>query len=434
MKYCKYCGKEIENGAFCSCPESAKQNKIKLAIIMGAAALAIILALLICLACLPGTENPSPDPSTPSTNNGETNSNTPGEEDSTNGNNTNGSSNNNSTGSNGDDNTGVPLVKIDPFDYMEEPVIAGANKEATFSISLDKDRLAQALAGPEPTSDTYEAWSQWLSAYDLYYQHVDNIRITCSKTTNLENGNVILVEVSIPDVLGDKIKNATKTYFVSDLIDLEYYNFFDNITVTFEGMSGNAMSWVMWNTDSDVLRDCIFIIEPQYNLSNGDVVTVSIYNADYLKSEYYVVPEELSRDYVVSGLSAYPTFVSQLPIEDIEYFANRFYEDSLESLQSDDTYIYENIKYSGTYFYVSNNSDSNLNRPYKNFIEIVISYDYYVLGVDMGRTTASLYFTDVIIDSTGNITLSYEDGVESIGIIHKDYYDMTPIAITVSSD
>lgn len=412
------------------------KNKIKLAIIVCAVAFTIVLALVICLACFPGTENSSPDPSNPLTNNGETNSNTSGEENSTgeNNNNTNGSSNNNSTGSNSNDNSGVPFVKIDPFDYMEEPVIAGVNKEATFSISLDKEKLAQTLAGPEPTSDIDEAWSQWFSSYSQNLEYVETISVTCSKTTNIENGDIILVELSIPDALCEKIKNATKTYSISGLTDIEYYNFFDNITVKFEGMSGEASARIENKTNSEIVEYCNFNITPQFNLSNGGIITVSITNAEYLKSEYFVVPEELSRDYVVSGLYAYTNSVSQLPIEDIEQFAKRFYEDSLESLQSDDTYIYENIEYSGTYFCVSNGSGYSWNRPCENIIEIVISYDYSVLGVDMGRTTTSLYFTDIIIDSTGAVSLSYEDGAESIEFIDKDCYDITPITITIPTD
>ena len=419
MKYCQFCGQEIKDGVICSCSESAKrnkilENKIKWAILAGAAAIAIILVVVICLACFNGTEKPYNAPSNPSTNNSETNPDTAGGDDSTN-------------------NNEISSKKIDPFDYMDAPIIDGANKEATFFISLDNDSLAQDLAGLEPASDTQEAWDQWRSSYFQYLEYSEIISVTCSKTTNLENGDVIIVEISIPEVLCDKVKNATKTYSISGLIDMETYDFFDDITVVFEGMSGDALARIEKKRVSDILNDCNFNLSTSYSLSNNDIITISITNAEYLKSKYSVVPEKLSKTYTVSGLSSYATSASRLPIEDIERFAKRYYEECFENLQSDDTYTYENIKYEGTYFYVSNGSGYSWNRPYENFIEIIISYDHYVYDVPMGNTTTTLCFTDVIFDSSGIVFLSYEEGVESI-IVDYDCYDKTFLAITVTAD
>ena len=409
MKYCKFCGNEIEEGQECSCPESIQnredlKKKINIAIIAGAAALAIIVAVIICLALFGGKDKPSPDPSIPST--GETPA-VPGN----------------------DNNEQTSANKIDPLDYLSEPEISGANGKATFSVYLKEDEFARYLAGPEPEILNDEMISEWLSAYYLYSQYVNEITVEISKETGLSNGDKVTVTIGIPPELRDKIKNAEKAYPISGLLETKIYDFFGNIDVEYNGVSGNVIANVVRKDDSDVMTDCLFEISPQYYLSENDEITVSITNADVLEELYSVEPLELSRTYTVPKLATYAVSASQLPLSVIQGLAEQFYADRLEALQSDKDFEYKNVEYYGTYFYVSKGSNSNLNAPYNNILKIEVSYEMYLWGTSHGIRHDCLYFTNILVNADGTVSLTYEDNTNYIKSFNEDYYNATPITL-----
>lgn len=412
MKYCKFCGKEIEDGHTCSCPEAVQNSqdikkKIKAAIIAGVAAVVVVLIIIICLACFGNGDKSSSDHSDPSIGENPTDN---------------------------DNNKGSSSGKIDPFDYMSEPEITGTNEKATFSICLNEDKLARDLTGPEPEDLNEETLSQWLSSYYLYSQYINAIDITYSKETDLKNGDKVTVSITIPDELRNKIKNASKTYAVFDLVDTVDFDFFGNIRIEYTGTSGNAKAEIVKTTNSDVINACIFKISPQYYLSENDEITVAISNADMLEEQYYIVPTEISRTYTVPKLATYAVSASQLPVSVIQGLAEQFYADRLETLQLDKDFEYKNIEYHGTYFYISDGTGSSWNAPYKNILKIDVVYEIYLWGTSHGTRHDSLYFTNILVNADGTISLTYEDYNHSIKSFNEDYYDMTELSFTINTN
>ncbi len=409
MKYCEFCENEIEEGQVCSCPESIQngeelKKKINTVIIASAAALAVIVVVILCTALFGEKDKPSPDPSLPST--GETPT-IPGNEN----------------------NEESPASKIDPFDYLSEPEISGADGKAIFSVYLKKDELARYLAGPEPENLNDEMISEWLSAYYLYSQYVNRITVKISKETGLNNGDEVTVTIGIPPELRDKVKNATKIYTISGLSDISLFDFFGNIDVEYDGVSGNAIANIVRKDDSDMMNACVFEISPQYYLSENDEITVSILNADVLEEQYSVKPLELSRTYTVPKLATYAVSASQLPLSVIQGLVEQFYADRLEALQSDKDFEYKNIEYYGTYFYVSDGTGSSWNAPYENLLKIDVIYEVFMWGSSRGTRHDCLYFTNILVHADGTVSLTYEDNTSYIKSFNEDYYDVTPITL-----
>ena len=160
---------------------------------------------------------------------------------------------------------------------------------------------------------------------------------------------------------------------------------------------------------------------------------VSITNAAFLEERYSVRPKELSKTYTVRNLPSYVKSADQLPIDIVEEFVNRFYEEKAAELLSNEKYQYENVKYDSTLFYVSDGTGFGWSAPYENFLEITVTYTWYYAGSYYDKE-ACLYFTDILIDTNGIISLSYEQKKSTIEIVDYTYYDNTPIIISIHSD
>ena len=246
MKFCKYCGKELNDKEQCTCSEAMLSSKKKLITIIGGTIVALVLIIVICLISF----NPS--------------------------------------------------NKINVFDYMKTPSIDGSSSEGTFHISLDTNKLIYALIGSDgsPSNGGDQESAEWLKKYIAYESIVKDIDIEISKKEGLSNGDVVTVTVRIPDSLSSELKGGSKEYTVSGLPDLTVVDFFKDIEIVFDGVSGNATAKIVKLTEDKALKACTFEISTNYKLSNGSEITVSITNAEALKNNHLVVPKDLSKTYV----------------------------------------------------------------------------------------------------------------------------------------
>jgi hypothetical protein len=83
----------------------------------------------------------------------------------------------------------------------------------------------------------------------------------------------------------------------------------------------------------------------------------------------------------------------------------------------------------GTNFYVSDGTGSSWNAPYKNILEISVSYEIYLWGTSRGTRCDSLYFTNILVEADGTVSLDYEDHASYMKSFNEDYYVVTPITL-----
>lgn len=322
-------------------------------------------------------------------------------------------------------------VKVNPFDYTEV-TFEGVNSHGEVTINYDCDALIEALIGECSSDADYETISSWLSQYLIYY---DGIEFSCSQEDGLSNGDIVTVTFLVSDEASERVKEGSRQYTVSGLTEPTTIDVFDELTVTFNGTSGNAYAKIEMSSDEDWMKHCRFDISPNSQLCNGNliVVTLSTDSQEYLLDYFGLIPTVTSKTYTVEGLSTYITTIEQLPINVVEQIAKRYYEEQLETLQPDKDYNYENITYSGTYFYVSDRTGYSWDAPYENILLVDISYELYVWGRAAGVRHSCLYFTNIMIYND-IVSLSYEDGVESIKTFDESYYDIILIPLTINAN
>lgn len=251
----------------------------------------------------------------------------------------------------------------------------------------------------ELCDECYEAWKELMDEIDKEENNVTN---SDEDKPNSEDS-------------GDKTTENT----TAQTVDI-----FSNIEIAYNGMSGEASAYIKTLATSDVLNSCEFEISPNYNLSSGDVITVTLteHSVNVLLETYNIIAKETSRTYTVEGLSAYVTSAEQLPTETIKQLAATFLEEVSASLKDEYMFSYGKPKYDGTYFYTTKN---NSWLAHENVLRIKVSYDLYAHGEYLRTDTRDLDFKDVVIDSDGNVSISYED--KTTLYIDQDYYDVVQV-------
>ncbi len=109
---------------------------------------------------------------------------------------------------------------------------------------------------------------------DLSYDLMDSVTYKMSKQENLSNGDTVTVTPVIGSEAEDYAFNLTGepvTFTVEGLQEVEEFDPFDNITVSFEGISPNGTAVITEKKDNSVS----YKPDKQSGLSNGDTITVT---------------------------------------------------------------------------------------------------------------------------------------------------------------
>lgn len=389
MKYCKYCGKELADNERCSCADSVKRTKmIKMgAVIAGAVILIVVLAILIASTVTRSEEG--------------------------------GSSNNSSEGtgsafipSNGNATTTGTTTpsgnsqKIDPFEFLGEPVFSGLDGYGKASIYFDKDALIESIIGEEPDNFFGSEYKQWLALYEEYAEN-----IVCEYPTgNLSNYDVYEVQIHVSGIASEKITGGGRSFIVEGLTEVQQIDFLQYVVLNVQGVSGDASASVILDSGLPLINYCRFTVYPRSGLKNGDVVTVTINNANWLLQQYAVAPTELSKQFVVSGLDTYAT-AEDLPMDVVWSIAKQFAAEKQAEIGNDDgesMWVSTDVIVAGIYFAEYGEPETS---GYSSVLHILISYDeYYRNGEFFGTYCHPLTFRNITMDVDGNINISYEDG------------------------
>lgn len=349
MKYCGYCGKALQDNEKCTCADTTRKKKktVFFAVIGVAATLPILLVGLV-VAIIIGT------------------------------------------------------AKVNPSAYLSEPVFSGNNTMGYASVDFDEKGLIESIIGEEPIEIfTEEAW-EWAELYEDYSKN-----IVCEyPTSNLSNGDTFTVKIITTGIAAEKIKSIEKTYTVEGLAEIETIDVFEHVTVTFSGVSGNSTVQLEVNTEDEILNAYSFKIDPQYDVSNGDTVTVSITNMERVFARYNVVPTETEKTFTVEGLQTYAT-IDNLPLETILNIAEQFAaeEDSTEG--NTDFLSCSKAEVYGCFFLKDKDSE-------RNELHILVYEHQYHYGEYLRTTYVPLVFKNLLTDTNGNVEIKYEDGKHSL--------------------
>ncbi len=350
MKYCGYCGKALEDNEKCTCADSTrKKKKTLLFTLIGIAATLPILLIGLVVAIIIGT------------------------------------------------------AKVNPSAYLSKPVFTGNNTMGYASVNFDERGLIESIIGEEPLTYFDEESMRWFEQYEEYAKC-----ITCEyERSGLSNGDEFTVKIITTGIAAEKIKSIEKTFVVSGLKEIETIDVFGEIELSFSGVSGSASATLAVNTDNEIINFCRFKIEPQYNLENGDIVTITITNQESVCDKYSVVPRELIKEYTVSGLREYAT-ADTLPMDIVDELVNLYITEKSEEIEKENSWIWcDEPKLYGCYFMEKKDGAFFCE---ENEFHILVYYNQYVYEDYHSTIYLPLIFENIMVNTDGSVDINYEDG------------------------
>ena len=329
---------------------------------------------------------------------------------------------------------GVLSILIKPTINLNDYItlsVSGYNTVGTAEVTFEYAKFTEDYHSKLELAKSKISSSDTDSYYlDAYYDDTpeslkfiyEYVKWTVDKTENLSNDDVITLsweclDEKILNIYGYKIKYEPIEYTVSGLEELETFDPFAWLEVGFDGISGDghASMFVVPGVEGGVGQ--YYSFDKNYDLSNGDIITVSIDSygkenvIDFCIKEYGMIPYPLEKTYVVNGLSSYVNTISQIS------------ETSLNTLQNqaNDAYsahIVQNwgtgeeltdFTYVGSYLLTPKSYDTF--GIYNNSLYLVykasIHNSYSNRGSSYDATNEIYWFIsyrNVLVDPDGNIT------------------------------
>ena len=144
--------------------------------------------------------------------------------------------------------------------------------------------------------------------------------VVFDKTEDLSNGDQVTAEIKSSSDLpldtftkkyGYVVSNPKKTYTVEGLTKIDIVDLFDGVEVTFDGYQGNGTATLNYS-DANTKYGFTYSIDKSSELSNGDVVTVSVNSSSDYVDRFLLKDgkkaEKYEMQYTVSGLGEMKEF------------------------------------------------------------------------------------------------------------------------------
>lgn len=192
------------------------------------------------------------------------------------------------------------------------------------------------------------------------------------KKDNLSNGDIITISWNCKDDVAEEVFGARLLYSdiqheVTNLKEVETFDPFDRINVSFLGMAPDAKVSVDIK-DTQYSYDLSYSINPGEGLSNGDVVTATVKLAESKEEfveKYGVLPSPMSKEYNVSGLTSNITCLSQISKDVMEDMKAEGEKVIGEDPVWDDKHRVKDVQYMGSYFLTEKWTETDANRCYQ---------------------------------------------------------------------
>lgn len=226
--------------------------------------------------------------------------------------------------------THKPTVNLNKYITLSAE---GYNSIGTLDVEFDTDKLEKDYGKKiaknfQKAMKNHEEDTYGLSnlAGSLYEGSETSLFVTycadgsADKTRNLSNGDVVTytwdgvneqTKKEAEELFGVKIKCSDVTYKVSGLTAVNTFDAFDGVEVEFNGISPDGSATVNTLPTAEAAKGLYYTLDEQYNLANGDTVTVTVHsNRDDFSDcieKYGAIPAATEKTYTVEGLNEYVT-------------------------------------------------------------------------------------------------------------------------------
>ena len=183
------------------------------------------------------------------------------------------------------------------------------------------------------------------------------IKGSLDKSENLSNGDKIkyVWDIDTEGVEADlkvELDFDDIDYTVEGLEEAETFDLFSNIEVRFEGSAPNGYVVIENNNDMYPVNYWNFVADKPDGLSNGDKVVISLEGEedqiDECLAENGKIPDVLSKEFEVSGLSTFVSSKDQISADALSTMQNK----AKQNAENDIPYEAENPKYDYVGYYL----------------------------------------------------------------------------------
>ncbi len=318
----------------------------------------------------------------------------------------------------GYDTIGEATLVFDEDQFVKDH----GKKLADHLTQMDKSqssRQAGALFG-SLIKDTGVEWEPEDAARRFLYECVSS---QLDNSNQLSNGDVVTClwecdEDTALDKYGYKLKYEDISFTVQDLMTPETFDPFEGVSVIFEGIAPHGTAKV----SSEIYQDLRYELDQRQNLSNGDMVTVTV-SASYYDdlnnfclNQYRMIPSVTTKTFKVEGLAQFITSAAQISSEGLKAMQVQA-EDSFKARAAKDWgdgETMESLEYVGNYLLLNKDSTVTYNR---NILYVVY------------KATVSNYYSN---------QPNYEEGMEWTGYYEKNeiywYVSYRDIVVTAEGD
>lgn len=305
--------------------------------------------------------------------------------------------------------------RVGPAEYLNVS-FSGYNTAGSAEVEFNSRALIESIMGEMPSD---------LSRIDSYIEdynaYAEGLALSVFPRDGLSNGQEITVKIEVSGKAASKILPLEKTYTVTGLKEAELMDVFSQMSFSVSGVDGEATAKMSPSSESNILSAYIFVFDKLKNLSNGDVVTVSILNAEAVADKYNYFPMETTKQFTVSGLPEYLTDASLLPKDQLKQIIQQILIDEKE----DDGwgFTFTEPQYYTTYFGVAKADGSALKN---NILRIFITYDEYYDGDFRNNKYVYVDFCNIVVPPSAPLVIDYSDGICPLFSFYTDKQEILP--------
>lgn len=234
------------------------------------------------------------------------------------------------------------------------------------------------------------------------------------KNEKLSNGDKVsytwkVDKDAIAKLIKCKIKYSDGSKKVSGLKEMELFDPFKNLKVTFSGVEPNGEADIEYN--GDMLSEYDFTCDKTSSLKNGDKIKISLTeDAGYYVDQYNKAPSVLEKEYKVKNLGKYLSKIKEVDTDGMNFArakAQKSISDMVDYWSEDVTL--DKVSYAGDYLQVAKDSDDYT----KNYYGVIYQINAHIQPDGGQRKDVvsyySMKFENVIVGGDGKCEIDLDE-------------------------
>lgn len=234
------------------------------------------------------------------------------------------------------------------------------------------------------------------------------------KNEKLSNGDKVsytwkVDKDAIAKLIKCKIKYSDGSKKVSGLKEMELFDPFKNLKVTFSGVEPNGEADIEYN--GDMLSEYDFTCDKTSGLKNGDKIKISLTeDAGYYVDQYNKAPSVLEKEYKVKNLGKYLSKIKEVDTDGMNSArakAQKSISDMVDYWSEDVTL--DKVSYAGDYLQVAKDSDDYT----KNYYGVIYQINTHIQPDGGQRKDVvsyySMKFENVIVGGDGKCEIDLDE-------------------------